>query len=101
MLDTILTEKLDLYCPVKVKRLSSHDKPFITPEIKNIDRRRNREYARRGKTLKYFELKKMFELKYRAAAKRYLKNRIVRYHENGTSFPGPEKSWSATWRIYG
>ena len=76
MLDTILTEKLDLYCPVKVKRLSSHDKPFITPEIKNIDRRRNREYAKRGKTLKYFELKKTFELKYRAAAKRYLKKSL-------------------------
>ena len=61
IMEAILKSKLDTFCPIKTKRLSSHDKPYITPEIKQIDRRRNREYLKRGKTEKYFELKKVFE----------------------------------------
>ena len=75
-MDAILKEKLDIFCPIQSKRLSTHDKPFITSDIKQIDRRRNREYVKNGKAEKYYELKKLFEKKYRAAAKKYLKTSL-------------------------
>ena len=50
-------------------KLSSQDKPFIAAELKAIHRRRSRaEYTRRGKTNKYKELAKEFEVKFKAEA---------------------------------
>ena len=37
-LDTFLLNKLDLFCPKKSIKLSNKDKPFITTELKKIDR---------------------------------------------------------------
>ena len=70
--ENILKSNLESCFPLKTKKLSSHDKPFITSELKDIDRKRNREYKRNGKSEKYFHLKEKFELKYKAASKRYL-----------------------------
>jgi len=71
-LDTLLLEKLDLYCPKKSMKLSNVDKLFITSDIKRLDRQRRREYLKRGKTLKYYDLKKQFNALYKAEAKKYL-----------------------------
>ena len=70
--EEILTSKLNQFGPEKELKLSSHDKPFITSELKQLDRKRNREYLKRGKTDKYLQFKHQFELKYRTAAEKYL-----------------------------
>ena len=53
-------------------KLSNVDKLFITSDIKRLDRQRRREYLKRGKTLKYYDLKKQFNALYKAEAKKYL-----------------------------
>ena len=59
-LEHTLKGKVESIFPLKTKRLSSHDKPFITSEIKKIDRQRSREYVKNGKSVKYMRLKKLF-----------------------------------------
>ena len=76
-----LTNKLNLFCPEKELKLSSHDKPFITAELKQLDRQRNREYLKRGKTDKYLQLKRQFDTKYRKASEKYLNKHLEELKE--------------------
>ena len=71
-LENILIEKVNTIFPVKSIKLSSHDKPFITQELKKIDRMRSREFKKHGKSEKYKKLKKQFEICYKKAANKYL-----------------------------
>ena len=57
-------------------RISSQDKAWITAELKTIDRQKNREYIKRGKTLKYKNLEQKFRLKYKAEAEKYLRKNM-------------------------
>ena len=70
--ERLVQDKLNQFCPEKELKLSSQDKPFITAELKVIDRRKSREYNKRGKTKKYHDLAHKFEEKYRYEAKKYL-----------------------------
>ena len=53
-------------------RISSQDKPFITAELKKLDRQKSSVYTKRGKTDKYKQLERQFKEKYKSAAKKYL-----------------------------
>ena len=75
-LDDILMQKLDLHFPKKSIKLSSFDKPFITKELKTLDRRRSTEYQKHGKSTKYFALKKKFESLYKKEAGKYLEKSV-------------------------
>ena len=70
--EQLLNANLNKYCPQQEMKISSKDKPFINAELKKINRRKKREYQKRGKTTKYFELKKQFDVKFREAAEKYL-----------------------------
>ena len=75
-LENLLFENLNRFCPEQEMKLSSHDKKFITKELKQIDRQKNREYIKRGKTDKYLKLKSLFDTKYKEAAKKYLNKNL-------------------------
>ena len=72
LFDNLLSKKLDEFCRVKTKRIGSQDEPFITSELKLLHRRKNREYCKRGKSAKYFDLKKEFDDLYKREASNYL-----------------------------
>ena len=74
--EQLLSAKLDQFCPQKQMKLSSKDKPFITAELKQIDRQRNREYIKRGKTEKYKRLEKQFKTKFKIEAAKYLQKNM-------------------------
>ena len=74
--EDLLNEKLQIFCPLKEMKLSSQDKLFITAELKRIDRQKNREYLKRGRSEKYLNLKKIFETKYKIASEKYLKKNL-------------------------
>ena len=57
-------------------RLGSEDKPFITAELKVLHRQKNREYCKRGKSLKYVTLKKKFDELYKHEAKIYMEKTL-------------------------
>ena len=72
----VIFEKLDQYCPIKRVKLGFLDKPWTTPELKTLKRRRQREYCKKGKSLKYKKLQAEFEVKTRKAAQNYMMKNI-------------------------
>ena len=76
-LQALLSDMLEAALPTKTVRLRNTDKPFITHEIKVIDRISRREYEKHGKSSKYLALTTVYEKKLKAATQAYL-NRNVR-----------------------
>ena len=74
--EKLLMKNLDRFCPEKSMKLSSQDKPFITKELKTLDRQKSREYIKRGKTVKYQNLAKQFSAKYKVEAEKYLRKNM-------------------------
>ena len=68
--------KLDEIFPTKDVRLSNKDKKWIDSDLKNLDRQKQREYTKRGKSDKYDQLKAEFKLKYESAAQNYLDKNV-------------------------
>ena len=75
-LQNMLNEKLEEFCPMKTMRISKQDKPFINSELKTLNRRKQREYSKNGKSEKYKTLASKFKVKYKAAAGRYIRNKV-------------------------
>ena len=71
-LQTLLTEMLDKTCPQKIVKVRTEDKPYITKELKILDRKRRREYRRHGKTDKYQDLNSRYAQKMKAASQDFL-----------------------------
>ena len=76
-LQAILLRMLDDTCPAKTVKLRTEDKPFITKEIKVLDRQRRREYNKRGKSVLFTTLNDRYVRKMKAATQDYL-NKTVR-----------------------
>ena len=76
VMETKFVEKLEKCLPQKQLKISSHEKPWINFEIKYLDRRKKREYAKHGRSEKYLKLKKKYDLKFEEAAKRYLEKNV-------------------------
>ena len=75
-LESILMKNLDKYCPSKTMRLGPLDKPWMNFELKALSRRKQREWTKHGKSIKYVKLEQKFTKKYEAAAKKYMDNKI-------------------------
>ena len=74
---TKLDEKLNEIFPLKVFKLFTQDKPFITCELKRLDRFKKRVYSKHGaKSEKYLKLRKLFDEKYLKAAHDYLQKNV-------------------------
>ena len=76
VLQMTILKQLDNFCPEKSLKISSQDKPWVTAELKKISRQKNREYQKRGKTQKYKELAKTFNVKYKAQAAKFLRKNM-------------------------
>ena len=57
-------------------RISPQDKPFINWELKKLDRQKQREYTKKGKSAKYKKLASKFDTEYKAAAQRYMRIKV-------------------------
>ena len=73
---------LDTFCPTKVITVRPDGKPWFTENLKILRRQIHREYARKGKSLKYLNLRKIYDAKYEIEAKKY-KNKIEDDVRNG------------------
>ena len=74
--ESLLLNKLNLSCPEKTVRISSQDKQWITSELKSLDRKKSREYQKKGKSLKYRKLAEEFKAKYKSETDKYLKTNV-------------------------
>ena len=71
--DKLCSQKLDVIFHQKTLRINPFaDKPFITSELKNLDRKIKREYRKRQKSQKYLRLKEQYDRKFKTAAADYL-----------------------------
>ena len=74
ILQNMIITALDTYLPKKTIKVTSDDKPWITSEVKQIDRQRKCEYYKKKKSQKWLELDKKFKLKSKKAKHSYYTN---------------------------
>ena len=72
----LLLETRETHLPEKVITLRPTDKAFITNEMKTIDRMREKEYARRGKSVRFHLLKNKFDTLFAKASKVFLTKNV-------------------------
>ena len=75
-LQTLLSEMLDDACPTKTVRLRVIDKPYITKELKILDRQRKREYRKHGKSQRYSNISTKYQHKMEAAAQDFINKNV-------------------------
>ena len=82
-MQNILSSLLRSHCPTKTVKLRPQvDKPFITNELKTLDRQRKREYRKHGKSSRYCSLNDIYKAKYSKASKDYLENIMKELEES-------------------
>lgn len=82
-LQLILTSLLDLHCPTKTVKLRPQiDKPFMTVELKKLDRQRKREYKKHGKSEKYRSLTSLYNTKFKRASADYLEKIMLEFEDS-------------------
>ena len=74
ILHTTLVQKLDLFLPMKTIKIRHDDCPWVTSEIKQLDRLCKREYSKRKRSAKWTKLNEKYELKCEKAKQDYAKN---------------------------
>ena len=83
--EKMVMEKVDLYFPEKTIKLNENDQPWISPELKILDRQRKREYTKHKRSSKWQELDAKFVEKSNSMKESYYKNIV---EDLKTSNPG-------------
>ena len=73
---TELLSALNKFLPEKNMTFSSDDQPWMTPELKNLDRKRKRQFQKHRKSEKWHFLNTKFEEKVGLAKSNFYKNMI-------------------------
>ena len=82
VLDDILMTNLNRICPEKSVKLGTQDKPWMNLELKQLHRLKSREYTKKGKTRKYWDLSEQFSRKYKAEASKFMKKNVENLMES-------------------
>ena len=84
-LQHLVMKQLNNFLPEKTTTFTSEDQPWVTPEIKEIDRKKKREFYKHRKSPKWKRLNQLFEVKCRQAKSNYYNNIV---EDLKTSAPG-------------
>lgn len=97
ILENTFETKMQTIFPLKKVKISSDDKPFITAELKKLDRKIKRIYSKSGKTDRYDILKKSYDLKYKKAARKYIEKNVadLKYENPGKAYSTLKKMGAA------
>ena len=74
-LEQLLMESLNTFCPLKSFKVGPQAKAWINSELKTLSRRKQREWLKNDK--KFDDLLSQFSTKYKAAAEKFMKRKIV------------------------
>ena len=85
---------MDIYLPQKTINIRPDDRPWVTTELKEIDRNRKREYSRKKKSPKWKKLNELFIQKSEKVKKDYSKNTV-----NGLKFSNKSQWYSKIKRM--
>ena len=96
MVDTfqeITTDLMEIHFLLKRISVSPYDKPWMSEELRNLRRRRQRVYRKQGRSTKYLKIKEEFDVKLKAAACKYKDKLIAEVTEGkrGSSYPAIRK----------
>ena len=69
----LLLKKLDEFFPIKERRINSDDQPWISYQIKKLDRRRKREYRKHRRSEKWKALNKLFKKRIKIGKNEFLR----------------------------
>ena len=72
----VLFETFDRCFPLKSKKISNDSEPYFTDEVRQLQRKKMREYAKHRKSSKYLSLQKLYKAKVSASKKIYYKKSI-------------------------
>ena len=96
--NSLVKKKIEENVPAKTLKLNCFDTQFTTPAIKNMKRKKNREYVKHGNTALYKLLKKQLKETIKREGKRFIEKQIslagnkgnkwVRYMSGLLSRPG-------------
>ena len=87
--ESIMKHKLDIIFPTKSVRINPNvDLPFISADLKKLDRLIKREYRKHSKSIKYQRLKNSYDKKFKIAASKYLEMSVRTLMEDdpGTAY---------------
>ena len=73
-LQALLLNQLDKFMPSKTVNFTSEDQPWVTGEIKDISRRKKREYSKKRKSPKWKKLNSQLEAMCLEAKSNYYSN---------------------------
>ena len=82
-------QKMNKYFPIKKCRVSNTDKPWITKQIKLLDKCKKIEYKKHGNIIKYHNLLKANNYKLKSAAQLNLRRNVTDLME-----AAPGKAWA-------
>ena len=75
--EQLINSKMNDILPTKTVEINPYvDKPYITAELKKLDRQIKKEYRKRSKSVKYLRLKKSYDEKMKQAADAYLEKNV-------------------------
>ena len=80
-----LRTKLDQFLPEKTVRVSYLDKKWMSPQLKNINRKLKREFFKNRKSQKWKNLKKKFKILKRKTVKNFYSNFVSEMKESNLS----------------
>ena len=74
---TLLTEKLNEFFPMKTRKIQSDDQPWMSQKLKKMDRRRKRLYRKGRKSEKWYEFNKLFKKELKNAKSNFYKEAVA------------------------
>ena len=75
-LHSLNLNKIDEFCPEKIRKIAFDNQPFITDRLKTLDRKRRREYRKNMHSPKYKKIQKIYKKKDAEGKKKFKQNII-------------------------
>merc|ERR1711884_525698 len=72
----MILDKVDEFCPEKMRKLASDDKPWFTEELKVLKRKKSRLFRKNRSSKKYYHLVEIYKQKL-SKAKRDFKAKTI------------------------
>ena len=82
----LVSEKIEINCPLKSFKINNLDNEFTTPAIKELSRKKLREYTKHGNSKLYKILKKALKTKIKEEGKAFVDKQIASAGEKGNKW---------------
>ena len=76
LLQNMVIEKLDEFCPTKTRRISNDDQPWFTENLRKLHRKKRREYNRNRRSRRFRRLQKLYESRQKEEKVKFKKRMI-------------------------